>query len=559
MAAPSARRRPPPPPPPVRDAVSALRAGVALPREERRNDPAFRRVHDRMLRSYLATYATEVLRGPGGPFLVGPHHVSWSDSVLHHDRMLALAARDHGKSHFWTFAYPLWMVDRRAPGRSGYIVSATQRQARKLLDKIRKEIVGGGEHGGPNPKLRHLLPFGRNNADELQVANGATIYASGFGSQVRGGHPLWMVCDDIGNDDWMWSQMVREKATEYFLSALEPMIVPGGQLVVVGTPFHAQDLYHSLEDGGEFAVSKHPALSLDNRPLWPGRYNLTQLERKRRILASSIRWAREYLCRPISDEASLFPSHLFDAPGCKLPYRLGLGIEYWRSRGFQLYMGVDLALSASAGADWFVAFVLAVDDKGNRYVVDIVRRKGLGYQAQVDTLIALCRRYEVALAFVEANQFQRVISDMVIAESDVPIRAFYTGGRYQKQVSNERRGMKAYTANKNALDQGVPSLRMLLENGKLSLPWHPETRATVEQWLGEMAAFGWAQGKLQGVGSHDDTVMAFWIADRAAATGQAFQFGFADEAAAALEVPDDNADDNDDAWGWGTGAADPWG
>jgi hypothetical protein len=32
----------------------------------------------------------------------------------------------------------------------------------------------------------------------------------------------------------------------------------------------------------------------------------------------------------------------------------------------------------------------------------------------------------------------------------------------------------------------------------------------------EMAAFGWKDGKPQGVGEHDDTVMALWFANIAA-------------------------------------------
>jgi len=117
-----------------------------------------------------------------------------------------------------------------------------------------------------------------------------------------------------------------------------------------------------------------------------------------------------------------------------------------------------------------------------------------------------------------------VITDMVVQESDVPIKAFYTTGRGgAKQASTMRRGMqKTYSSNKNALDQGVPALRMLLENGKFRIAWAEETRELVSLWIGEMTSFSWAQGKLQGVGAHDDTVMALWMADRAAAIGDAF-------------------------------------
>lgn len=481
-----------------------------------------------MLKAFLPTYASEVLRGPveyGGRFLLGPHHVEWGEATNKHPRILALAARDHGKSHYWCFAYPLWMADRRAPGKIGYIFSATEQQAIEHLDKIRAEVCGGGEFGPyGNPKLAHLLPLKKDSRKTIKFANGSEIRARGFGTRVRGGHPYWLICDDVGNDDWIWSETVRNKHIDYFLSAIEPMPVPGGQLVVVGTPFHAQDLYNHLEDGGVFHVMKHPAMDEAGKPLWPARYDVHGLELKKKTLNSSLRWSREYLCRPISDESSIFPSSLFEQPGIKQPYRLGQP-EFWRQKGFHCFMGVDLALSASAGGDYFVAVVLAVDPQtGDRWLADLVRGKGMSYQEQINTIVSVSELYECGLVFVEANQYQRVIPDMVIRSSSVPVKAFYTTGRGgSKSVSTQRRGMtKTYSANKNALDQGIPTLRMLLENIKLKLPWDHRSRDRVRTLILEMQAFGWAEGKMQGVGAHDDCVMALWIADRAAAIGGAF-------------------------------------
>lgn len=502
-----------------------------MTRAERKTDPAHAVNYARMLRADLAFYCSEVLRGPpeyNGKFLLGPHHCEWADAVNIEDRILALAARDHGKSHFWCFGYPIWMADRRMPGRIGYIFSATLRQAQEHLQKIAEEISGGGEHGGPNPKLSHLLPM-KQSATRLKFANGSEIRARGFGSRVRGGHPFWLIADDVGNDEWIYSELVRSKGIDYFLSAMSPMPVPGGQLVVVGTPFHAQDLYAHLERTGVYYVMKHPAFDNEGRALWPGRYDEAGLERKRAELANPLRFSREYLCSPITDEASLFPSYLFDNPDVKQPYPMGLPGHHWDNLGATTYMGVDLALSASAGADYFVCFVMAVMENGDRYVVDIQRRKGLGFQQQLDTIKNLSKKYACGLVFCEANQFQRVVTDEVIRTSDVPIKAFYTTGK--RKITSQRLGMsQVYRADKNAFDQGVPSLRMLFENGKIKIPWAPDSRDEVNNWIGEMQAFGWAEGKLQGVGAHDDTVMAMWICDHACRVGGvSFSFGLEDE------------------------------
>lgn len=485
-----------------------------------------------MLRSSCAFYASEILRGPAEydhKFLIGPHHLEWSDALNKSRRILALASRDHGKSQFFCFAYPLWMADRVAPGRVGYIFSSTKSLAEEHLDKIRLEIMGGGEGGDePNPKLAHLLPFKIDSKSKIRFANNSEIRARGFGTRVRGGHPWWAVNDDVGNDEWIWSETVRMKDNEYFSSAIRPMVVPGGQMIVVGTPFHATDLYYELADTGVYLVMKHPAILPDGTPLWKQRYSLDDLARTKKEMGNALRFAREYLVQPITDEASLFPSYLFEAPGIKQPYALGnLTADYWRSLGMSCYMGVDLAMSASAGADFLVCFVMAVDKYGNRYVVDIVRRKGLGFQEQLGLISQLAKRYGCGLVFCEANQYQRVVTEEIIRTTDVPIKAFYTMGKRRKANTTERRGMKqVYSASKNALDQGVPALRMLLENGKLKIPWAPESRETVQLWITEMQAFGWAKGKLQGVGAHDDTVLAMWICDHACQVGGSFSLDF---------------------------------
>jgi len=76
------------------------------------------------------------------------------------------------------------------------------------------------------------------------------------------------------------------------------------------------------------------------------------------------------------------------------------------------------------------------------------------------------------------------------------------------------------TANKNDLEKGVPSLRPLLENKKWRCP-QGDTNSVEKAriWIGEMNAFSWINGKVQGVGSHDDTVMAAWIAEQAVRRG----------------------------------------
>lgn len=66
----------------------------------------------------------------------------------------------------------------------------------------------------------------------------------------------------------------------------------------------------------------------------------------------------------------------------------------------------------------------------------------------------------------------------------------------------------------------MPSLKLSLQQGLWEIPAYggeddPEALAFARIWQSEANAFGWVDGKLQGVGEHDDTVMAWFFAEKA--------------------------------------------
>lgn len=491
-----------------------------------------------MLRHSCAYFASEVLQGPpqapyNGRFFIADHHMEWDQLIAENDRVCCLAPRDHGKTFFFDFAMPIWKAAFQPSGK-GYIFSATQDQAVRILEDIKEEIES-------NPKLAFLNPTNKRanwSKTQITLANGHKIYARGFGTKIRGAHPNWIVVDDGLNDEDAYSELVRQKHIDYFYTAITNMCIPGGQIVVVGTPFHAADLYGDLSQNKRYCFRKYQALDEDGNALWPERYCATEKQRKelaaqgivveslenRKTEIGSVRFTREFLCQPISDEMSLFPEKLFRGKAEALTVKLGMSREYYERLGItDFFVGFDFALSASTSADFTVGFVLGLDSKGNRWVVDIQRHKGLEYGSQLSLINALGRKYQATLIYLEANQMQRIFGDTLIQETDLPIFKFNTSGT--KKTKKHPTG-NSVTQNKNSLEGGVPSLRVLLENGKVKIPRGCQRSVEVtETWIQEMKCFTWLEGKLQGVGSHDDTVMAFWIADCAVRAG-AFSASF---------------------------------
>lgn len=326
-------------------------------------------------------------------------------------------------------------------------------------------------------------------------------------------HNCWLVVDDGLNDETAYSEMQRKRQIDYFYTAITNMIVPGGQIIVVGTPFAKSDLYGDLKENPEYKFARFPAIDKKGAVLFPARYSRELLD-TRKTEIGSVRFAREFLCSPVADDMSLFPETLFKGdPVEQFALVLGAERDYWNAINPDLtvYMGVDLAISSNIGADYTVIFTMGVDGHGNRWIMDIQRLHGKPFQEQLSVINSTAQKYSPGLIYIEANQMQRVFGDELIRTTALPIQPFTT------------------TAQKHKLDKGLPSLRLLLENRKVRIPRGDKNSVDMTNILiEELNSFTFREGKLESVGQHDDVAMSFYICDQAVRQG-AFSFSFGEE------------------------------
>lgn len=307
-------------------------------------------------------------------------------------------------------------------------------------------------------------------------------------------------------------------------------VIPDGHsfvsngLVSHNTPFHRADLYAILAANTEYVFRRFPAVICGpngkDRPLWPERYSMAALATRKREIGS-IKFTREFLCSPISDGASLFPQYLFELPEVQ-QHTVTLGMcgadgnprSFWHGTiGIQaIFAGVDFGLSSGIGADFTVIWVMGLDKRGNRWIIDIYKERGLDFTAQLNKIKDMYRRYKPGIIFCESNQAQRIFGKELQQNTDLPVYLYQTGDA------------------KHSLEQGIPAIRTLLEGQKYRIP-RGDARSVrlTNEWIDEMKAHTWDGGRVISVGEHDDMVMALWICERAIEKG-AFAFSFAEEA-----------------------------
>lgn len=470
-------------------------------------------IEEQMCKSSLAYFCSNRLNMD-----VNWHHLEWAWLVENFPLLCVLAARDHGKSFFFSHGFSIWMMykyDKMSKdqyvlnGRNGYLFSNTQTQAIDLLEIIKDSIVD-------NDALRErLYPDVREvwSKGSIKTKNGCRLRVRGLGSTVRGAHPGYIILDDPLKDNVLYSKNIRDKNKAFFNASILPMLVPGGQMVIVGTPFHVDDLYSLFENGYDFAFRKYPAIDSAGNLLWDRRHNKVDLDMRRRVQGNTI-FTREFLVRPISDQSTLFPEDTLKKS------IMGMGgfsyvpnVEAFPIKFRRIITGCDFAMSASVGADYTSFVTFGVDHSDALYLLNIYHKKGVKFHEQRRALLNIWKNFKPDVLFLESNQFQSIYSQILTEESSMPIKPFIT------------------TSRKQDLKDGVPGLALLFENGKIHFPYQTkEDKATTDMILEEFSNIGYTDKGVQGIGSHDDIVMSIWIARMAQLFGSSgFTFDFVGE------------------------------
>ena len=113
----------------------------------------------------------------------------------------------------------------------------------------------------------------------VDLGKDATCTAMSLGSVRAGARLDELIADDAVGPQENATSAGRAKVLETFLSVVDPMLVPGGRRLVIGTRWHEDDLYASLIRSGCAHVVRR-AIE-DDEALWPELYGLAELAARR--------------------------------------------------------------------------------------------------------------------------------------------------------------------------------------------------------------------------------------------------------------------------------------
>ena len=405
-------------------------------------------------------------------------HEEWLGHVNSTDRTVIICSRDHGKSVFF-HAWCVYQLCFQPPPYQMLYISSNHKQTMVHMKDIDRYFT-------TIPCLKRFKPTQGWAVGDMVLTNGNNIKERSVSSQIRGLHPQEIVIDDPLKE---FSLTSIQRVNDWFWGDLIPTLHHTASLRMIGTPFTYTDIFAQLEENEAYQVFRYPAINQAGEALWPNRWSLDDLEQRKKEIGS-MKFTREYLCVPISTNTMLFPQEHIEA--CK---DKSACLRPSRRENHRYYIGYDPAISADG--DYTVMLVLEVDEEMNKNIAYMFRAKGLDFREHIQHIMELCRRFQPEIVMIETNTFAKAFSMELKNISDFPVKEFTMSRRKKEEI--------------------ILNLQMNIENHKIVFPMRNEESKNVSNAIiQELSAFGInINGKIEGVGAHDDIVIALALANYA--------------------------------------------
>ena len=294
---------------------------------------------------------------------------------------LLLAPRGFGKSCLATVCFALWLLVKN-PNIRILVCSSTSTKAESFVRELKTHL----QTNGPLHQLFGVLMDSRcwrqsevSIKGRTRTSKEASVTARGCSGAVVGLHFDVHLIDDLVNEDNARTQGQREKLLQWVSMSLEPTLQPGGCRLIAGTRYHPHDFYHHVltwaQQNKGVKTLRLQAIRSDGKSLWPSRFPLQHLTKKRERMGS-IRFNAQY-----QNDCALMQGRVFRQSDLRYYQRAELDMSSLR-----IVQGIDVAIGQSDKHDWFALVTKGYDAQGRGYTLDIVRGR---YSFQQQLLMIL--------------------------------------------------------------------------------------------------------------------------------------------------------------------------
>ena len=271
---------------------------------------------------------------------------------------------------------------------------------------------------------------------DIVSAKGDRIIAKGTSQRLRGRTEIdvrytGIILDDFESELNTKTPERRDEIKKWIVSTVYPALEesPGreGWIWLAGTIVHYDSFLQMIVDGVREATNEgrdypwdvtfYKAIEND-KPLWPEQFPLSKLDTKKKefIEAGMVnKFAQEYMndARDISNAAFKIDRIQYYNGTFKKQNNMPYIIEGGDAIPINVYIGVDLAATATETSDFQVILVMGIDSNKNRYVLDYFRERIPTFDIPAK-IIEYAKKYSpVRRVTIETVAAQEMVRDMV--------------------------------------------------------------------------------------------------------------------------------------------------
>lgn len=366
-------------------------------------------------------------------------------------KKLVLIPRSHLKSKLITIGYSLFNIARNPKVRI-LIYSATWQMAVDLQLSIQKQLKGCKNFNYIYGDLANSATEWSQDRTRLAVNDKRepTITAAGIDNNLVGGHYDLIIMDDVVNRDNIGTMEQIQKVINRYKDSLD-LLEPHGQLVVIGTRWHDADLYGWILNSENDVVKNYDVMVKQAyegniqtgegfKPLWDGKFTRNDLL-KRLAEEGWSHFSAQYMNNPVPEEDAVFKKNWFSY------------YEDWDLRGrvMNKFLAIDPAMSLAKEADYTAMSVVGVDEWGQIFILDLVRKK-LSPSDLINEIFRMREKWMLNDIGIEMTAFQRTIG---------------YGLREDTRFKRHPFHITELKTNERSKEQRIRALQPLYENGKI--------------------------------------------------------------------------------------------
>lgn len=284
-------------------------------------------------------------------------------------------------------------------------------KSREMLSEIKGYLEGKTELS----KIFGTFVSNRWNEEKIEVAQrtkslaAPTIATTGVEAEMTSTHFDLIILDDLMGLQNYKTKEQRDKVRGFYRSMIN-LLEPSGQLIVLGTRWHLDDLYQTILDNERdyYDVMVRSVVE-DGRIIFPKKFNLKFDAVKKaweftpekcmdyiQYLKQSTgsEFYSQYMNNPVDDDNQLFKSTYFKHYG-------------ERPQNLFVVMTVDPAITEKQYGDFTGIVVAGRAPDGKIYVLDTLRGRWGSPKEIVDNIFLMRDKWKPDVVAVEENGFQK--------------------------------------------------------------------------------------------------------------------------------------------------------